>query len=93
MTLRQKLSVLSNRFYGGIRWPEPLVAGIYYTTSRDDLELYQIVDVVDGKVYTRYCDSSKTEVISEWDEDGFTTKGFGPKRVYVGEWIFSLTDK
>jgi len=79
LTPRQKLAALSMKFYGGYEWKPR--KGDLYTTSRDDLEIYEIVDIKDGKVYTRYTEGS--DVISEWDESGFTTEGFGPKRVYI----------
>lgn len=83
LTYQQKLEALSLRFYQGMAWsPKP---GDYYTTSRADLELYQVVDVDGGKVKTRYCCGST--VISEWPEDEFTTGGFGPKRVYVPDFV------
>ena len=79
LTPSQKLSALSMRFYSGQQW-EPK-AGDYYTTPRDDLELYRVVKIESGKVYTEYCD--KECGLAEWDEDGFTTKGFGVHRVHV----------
>lgn len=79
LTPSQKLSALSMRFYSGQQW-EPK-AGDYYTTPRDDLELYRVVKIENGKVYTEYCDRECS--LAEWDEDGFTTKGFGVHRVHV----------
>jgi hypothetical protein len=88
LTAAQKLSALGSRFYSGLPWPK-LEAGLYYTTSRDDLELYMIVEVTDQHVYTRYCAFPESQ-ISEWPIDEFTDKGFGPKRVYVGPWVLGL---
>ena len=87
LTYQQKLEALSLRFYQGLAWLPK--AGDYYTTSRADLELYQVVSVEDGFVKTRYCDTSKTDAISSWPEDEFTTGGFGPKRVYVPDFILA----
>jgi hypothetical protein len=86
LTEQQKLLAMAARFYQGIEW-EPK-AGDYYTTSRADLELYQVTDVREGKVYTNYC-GTPTPEDSEWDQDGFTTEGFGPMRVWVPDWVLS----
>lgn len=83
LTPKQKMEALSYRFYQGGTWQPK--AGDYYTTSRADLELYQVVAVADGKVRTRYTDG-RTDAIAEWDEAGFLTEGFGLRRVYVPEW-------
>jgi len=85
LTSRQKLEALSLRFYQGMLWTPK--AGDYYTTSRADLELYQIVAIEGGKVQTRYCIGSTA--ISEWPENEFTTGGFGPKRVYVPDFVLT----
>ena len=85
LTPEQKLNALAYRFYQGGEWTPK--AGDFYTTSRADLELYQVVKIEDGKVFTRYLIGS--DVISEWDEAGFTTEGFGPRRVYVPDWVLS----
>ena len=79
LTPGQKLSALSMRFYSGQKWIPR--AGGYYTTPRDDLELYQIAKIENGKVYTKYCDRDCD--LAEWDEIDFTSKGFGVHRVYV----------
>jgi len=87
LTDRQKMFALSNAMYqGGQKWIPK--AGDYYTSSRPDLELYQIYSVQNGKVLTRYTNGHSA--ISEWDEEGFLTEGFGPNRIHVPEWIFSL---
>lgn len=84
LTEMQKLEALSLRFYQGLVWkPE---AGHLYTTSRADLELYEVVKVEGGKVFTRYTDG-KTDAISEWPEDEFLSVGFGPKRVWVPPFV------
>ena len=97
LTPKQKLAALSLRFYQGYEWNPK--KGDLYTTSRDDLEVYEIVDIKDGKIYTRYTEGSET--ISEWDEATFLTEGFGSKRIYVPNWtiedipstILSLTQQ
>lgn len=88
LTPAQKMHALAYRFYQDGAWA--VARGDYYTTSRADLELYQVVDVQDGKVFTRYCDPAHGGEVTEWDFDGFTTKGFGPKRVYVPEFVFGI---
>lgn len=83
LTYQQKLDALSYRFYQGGAWTPK--AGDFYTTSRADLELYQVVSVENGVVRTRYTEGSDT--ISEWPEAGFLTEGFGPRRVFVPAWV------
>jgi hypothetical protein len=87
LTYQQKLDALSLRFYQGLEWAPK--AGNYYTTSRADLELYQVVKIEGGKVFTRYCDQEKSGAIAEWDEDSFTSGGFGPKRVWVPDFVLA----
>ncbi|MER5171622.1 hypothetical protein [Thioclava kandeliae] len=88
LTERQKLEALSLRFYQGLEWkPE---AGHFYTTSRADLEVYKIVNIEDGKVFTMFTDG-KSDAISEWDEAGFLTDGFGPRRVWVPLFVITPT--
>ena len=79
LTVESKLQALALRFYQDYHWMPK--AGDYYTTSRADLELYRVVKIESGVVYTEYC-SSPGE-LSEWPEPAFTKEGFGPKRVYV----------
>lgn len=86
LTENQKLHALAYKYYQGGKW-EPK-KGDYYTTSRADLELYQVVDVTETKVLTRYLVGSDTT--SEWDKDGFLTEGFGVNRVWVPHFIFNL---
>ena len=85
LTFQQKLDALSYRFYQSGQWTPK--AGDFYTTSRADLELYQVVSVENGVVRTRFTEGSDT--ISEWPEDGFLTEDFGPRRVFVPDWIIN----
>lgn len=82
LTIEQKLLALSMRFYDGYIW-EPKV-GDYYTSSRNDLELYQIVSEDEEKFYTVYCDKDKQgdQPPAEWKKEKFL-KDFGEKRVFV----------
>lgn len=86
LTPMQKLHAMAYKYYSGIKW-EPK-KGDYYTTSRADLELYQVVDVTETKVMTKYLVGSDT--ISEWDKDRFTTEGFGVNRVHVPVFCFKF---
>lgn len=83
LTENQKLQAMAARFYQGLEWTPK--AGDLYTTSRADLEVYEVLDVRDGIVLTRYTEGSTS--ISTWPEDEFQTFGFGPKRVYIPPWI------
>lgn len=83
LTYQQKLDALSYRFYQGANWTPK--AGDFYTTSRADLELYQVVSVENGIVRTRFTEGS--DAIAEWPEAGFLTEGFGPRRVFVPPWV------
>lgn len=84
LTHQQKLDAVALKYYSMYQWQ--LKAGDYYTTCRADLELYQIVDIRDGKVFTKYLVGS--DVISEWPEDEFLSlETFGAKRVHVPSWI------
>jgi len=86
LTMYQKLQALQDRFYQRMKWHPK--KGDYYTTSRNDLQLYQIVDEDDNYFYTVYCTDGRTT--SRWDKSGFTTEGFGPMRVHVSDYIFNL---
>ena len=86
LTYRQKLEALAYKYYSGGEW-EPQ-KGDHYTTSRADLELYQIVDVTEDKVFTKYM--TPDSPVAEWDKSGFLTDGFGPRRVWAPDWIFKL---
>lgn len=86
LTEQQKLQALALRFYQGLKWvPE---AGHHYTTSRNDLELYRIAKIEDGKVYTEYC--HLVGVYSEWPVEEFTSEGFGVHRVWVPPFVLGL---
>lgn len=83
LTSNQKLNALALRFYQGTPW-EPK-SGDYYTTSRADLELYRVAKIENNIVYTEYC--TRPGQYTEWPESEFTLIGFGPKRVWVPDWI------
>lgn len=85
LTAEQKLAALAARFYDGVEWRPK--AGDYYTTSRADLELYRVVKVENGKLYTEY--RTNPGQLSEWDYAGFTTEGFGDRRVHVPDYVLN----
>lgn len=87
LTLEQKIEALAARYYQGLEWSPK--AGDLYTTSRADLEVYEVVKVESGKVFTRYTEGSDG-AISEWPEAEFLTEGFGLNRVWVPPLVLSL---
>lgn len=89
LTETQKLEALAARFYQGLEWKPK--AGDLYTTSRADLEVYEVVDVTGGKVFTRYTEGGDWGV-SEWPEAEFLTEGFGPNRVWVPPHVLSTSE-
>lgn len=85
LTQNQKLEALKLKYYDDFQW-EP-IKGDYYTSCRNDLELYQIVDEDDDFFYTNYCDPQRTtQNPSHWPKTDFK-KGFGEKRVFVPHFI------
>lgn len=90
LTQAQKLEAMALRYYSGCLWGIDGVvrAGDLYTSSRADLELYQVVAVEDGKVVTRYRDPRNAAARASWDYDDFLSpKSFGRCRVWVPNWI------
>lgn len=83
LTEKQKLAALALRFYQGFKWAP--IAGDYYTTSRNDLELYQIVREDETHYYTSYLPLGRPE--SAWPKEEFTSQGFGVHRVFVPPFI------
>ena len=89
LTAEQKLHALANRFYARQEWIPR--AGDLYTTSRADLELYQITRIEHGDVYTTYRDPDRGASESAWPQEEFLSpKTFGYARVYVPNWIMIL---
>lgn len=87
LTMSQKLQSLSHKYYGHVPWVPK--TGDYYTSSRADLELYQIVEANEKVVRTRYCHPDHSQTISEWPTETFL-EGFGVNRVWVPD-IFLTT--
>lgn len=87
LTPEQKLLAFRNRFYDMQNW-EPK-AGDYYTSTRDDLELYLIVREDDDFFYTVYAERPHASE-SQWPKQEFTTVGFGPLRMHVPFYVFTI---
>ena len=87
LTLSQKLQALSLKHYDGFAWNPK--KGDYYTSSRNDLELYQIVDENETSFFTKYCHPDRGESTAEWSKERFL-KDFGERRVYVPDFIFKM---
>lgn len=83
LTPQQKLQAMAFRFYQDGEWQPK--AGDLYTTTRADLEVYRVVDVRDGLVITEYTEDGIGH--SVWPESEFLTEGFGPKRVWVPDFV------
>lgn len=89
LTFKQKLQAVSDRFYcGGSTSSWVPKKGDYYTTVRNDLELYQIVDEYDGFLFTVYCHVDDC-THSRWKKDEFLND-FGKNRILVMDYIFDL---
>ena len=86
LTIEQKLEAVSLKHYYFLEWKPK--KGDYYTTSRNDTQLYQIVDEDDDFFYTNYCDKSFVSENSKWSKESFL-KDFGERRVYVPDFIFN----
>lgn len=87
LTHYQKLQAMAEKYYSYVTW-NPKV-GDYYTSSRNDLELYQVVDEDEEHFYTIYC-NNPDGVRQKWRKDEFTTQGFGLNRVHVHHHILQL---
>lgn len=83
LTEAQKLTAFEARFYQGLEWTPK--AGDFYTTTRADLEVYEVVSVEGGIVRTRYTEWDSG--VSDWPESEFLTSGFGPRRLWVPPWV------
>jgi hypothetical protein len=87
LTTEQKLQALASKYYDGLEWQPK--KGDYYTSSRNDLELYQIVDENETSFFTNYCGEKKTIEPQEWSKESFL-KDFGERRVFVPDFIFKM---
>ena len=64
LTAEQKLQALSSKYYDGLEWQPK--KGDYYTTSRNDLELYQIVDENETTFFTFYVYSVRVIILQQY---------------------------
>lgn len=85
LTAEQKLQALAHRFYQEVEWSPK--KGDLYTTTRADLEVYEVVYADENIVRTRYTEGCSGS--TEWPVDGFLTDGFGPKRVWIPPFILA----
>lgn len=83
LTYQQKLQALSDKYYSHNRWQPK--KGDYYTTSRNDLELYQIVDEDEEHFYTVSCHVENCHK-EPWKKEEFL-QDFGINRVSVQNYI------
>lgn len=88
MTIEQKLEAVCSRYYlrGVQNNPWNPQKGDYYTTCRNDRELYFICDVDDDHIYTVYCDRECEP--SKWKKEEFLLN-FGLNRVHVPMYILN----
>jgi hypothetical protein len=86
LTTEQKLEALALKYYQDYQW-QPRT-GDYYTSSRNDLELYKIIYADEKFIHTVYCDPDRGKEVSVWKADEFL-KDFGLKRVHVPDWILN----
>lgn len=86
LTIYQKLQALSLKYYHNMEWsPMP---GNYYTSTRDDFELYKIIGVSYDCLLTQYCDIYKqSEEPARWLQRDFATRDFGLNRVWVPNFV------
>lgn len=89
LTTNQKLEALALKYYNGLTWNPK--KGDYYTTSRSDKELYQIVDENETSFFTTYCDKEKfpNSGNTEWSKESFL-QDFGERRVYVPDYVLEM---
>lgn len=88
LTAEVKLQDFEVRFYQYIKWQPK--KGDYYTTTRSDLELYQVIDIDDEFIYTKYCDKERGDSVSKWEKEKFTTEGFGDRRMHVPNYLLNF---
>lgn len=85
ITREQKLQAIALKYYDGLEWTPK--KGDYYTSCRNDLELYRIVGEDEHYFETNYCNPKQTTPNpAQWPKVDFK-KGFGEKRIYVPDFI------
>jgi len=85
LTVDQKLAALSLKYFDGYIWLPK--AGDYYTTCRNDLELYKIEKEDENNFYTIYCNIENCE-LTPWKKELFL-KEFGIYRIFVPNFILN----
>jgi len=81
LDFEQKVEAMSLKHYDGYQWKPK--AGDFYTTDRNDLELYQIVDEDEDHFCTNYCDhENRTDEPAIWLKDSFL-RDFGIHRCHI----------
>lgn len=89
LTTTEKLKAFAFTFYHSsihTKWQPK--KGDYYTTTREDLELYQIVDEDDEHLYTNYV-NGRSDSPTKWSKKEFLDpNGFGSRRLWIPEWCF-----
>lgn len=87
LTAEMKLEAFAVKYYNGLQWNPK--KGDYYTTTRADLELYQVHDIDEDFVYTIYTDRECE--VQRWDKDKFTTQDFGIRRMWIPDYLIKKT--
>jgi hypothetical protein len=88
-TLPHKMQALAYRFYDGVSDWQPQV-GDFYTLTRTGTELFQITRIDEGNVWISNCQNYPDGESGSFALAGFTTDGFGPRRVHVPGFILAL---
>ena len=83
LTHQQKLEAMAHKYYSHQTWVPK--KGDFYTLSRADLELYQVLEADEEKVVTSYLPVGERPTAT-WKRDEFLT-GFGLNRVHVPHFI------
>lgn len=88
-TEKEKLQAMALKFYQCQKW-EP-ASGDFYTSTRYDLELYQVVSIDGEKIRTRYVNTGDFGTsTTDWELAIFLTEGFGPFRVHVPKEVLDV---
>jgi len=87
ITPRQKLAAIELKYYQHQIWV-PAV-GDFYTIVRNDLKLFKITQEENGLFYF-LCNEYDSE--GTFPVKGFATEDFGPNRVHVPTFIFTVPE-
>lgn len=86
LTYQQKLDSFAFKYYQDYQWKPK--KGDYYTSTRADLQLYQIVDEDEGNFYTEYCHQPEAGRAS-WVKERFLLD-FGVRRLFVPDFVMGI---